>query len=906
MEKLPTSKKKNTEFLALAAEYEGIIIVSQDGEIEQPTLKELHNRLKKGLVPILCNGPEIAQKLGIDPFRCLDILELFAFVYPTSFILPTIRGVAEGLQLAQPNSIERQSETILHATHLLLKRLEKEINSSLLQMLVVMREGGWLWAEIALTNFKKTPKLKWESPINSFQTWKKLNDWQEPSSKSRPEDYPVSKKEALIRLSEMVGIGNNSRFQQREYTKFCTKAFLPQKKKYEPTVIFAEAGTGIGKTLGYIAPASVWAEKNKKSVWISTFTRNLQAQLNTELDFLHPIDEKKNERIVTRKGRENYICLLNFEEAIKTITTTKTNKASSLGIIARWVSKTNDGDIIGGDFPSWLHDLIGHKLVSDLTDRRGECIYSKCNHYKKCFIERSVKRSKKADIVIANHALVMAHAEFRKEKNEKSTRYIFDEGHHLFDVADSTFCYNLTGRVANELREWLIGVNHTAIPRSRGLKKRLEGLITDNEKDKYILRDILTVARQLPSSSWHQRVSEKRPLGITESFLAQVFQHTYFQNPDKSFEYDLEAHTSQLTPELLNTSYKLQITLEKLSQLLLQLTQSLTKKLKTEVDSQNRTRIEALIRHINQNGINQINNWQSMLSDLETSSSEKFIDWFSVKRFSGHDYDVGFHRNWVNPMEPFVNTVIKPAHGILITSATLIDDTNSSKNSMNRLGTEYLNSAPVYNSQLSPFNYAKNTKIIIITDVNRYNLTDVASAYQKLFLASKGGALGLFTAITRLRSVFHQISKPLGLAGLSVLAQHVSTMNTGTLVNIFRSEKNSCLLGTDAVRDGVNVPGQSLRLIVFDRVPWPRASILHKSRRGHFGGMSYDETLTRLKLKQAYGRLIRKATDKGIFIMLDKGLPSRLMSGFPEGVNIERVKLASAISIIEIFFRENQ
>ena len=80
--------------------------------------------------------------------------------------------------------------------------------------------------------------------------------------------------------------------------------------------MLAEAGTGVGKTLGYIAPASLWAEKNEGAVWISTFTRNLQHQIDGELDRLYPDPAAKERRVVLRKGRENYLCLLNFEEAV--------------------------------------------------------------------------------------------------------------------------------------------------------------------------------------------------------------------------------------------------------------------------------------------------------------------------------------------------------------------------------------------------------------------------------------------------------------------------------------------------------------------------------------------------------------------------------------------------------------
>ena len=98
-----------------------------------------------------------------------------------------------------------------------------------------------------------------------------------------------------------------------------------------------------------------------------------------------------------------------------------------------------------------------------------------------------------------------------------------------------------------------------------------------------------------------------------------------------------------------------------------------------------------------------------------------------------------------------------------------------------------------------------------------------------------------------------RIAPVLEADGLLLLAQHVDAMSTATLVDIFRAEEDSCLLGTDAVRDGVDVPGRSLRLIVFDRVPWPRPDILHRARKPVFGGAQYDDRIARLRLRQAYG-----------------------------------------------------
>lgn len=133
---------------------------------------------------------------------------------------------------------------------------------------------------------------------------------------------------------------------------------------------------------------------------------------------------------------------------------------------------------------------------------------------------------------------------------------------------------------------------------------------------------------------------------------------------------------------------------------------------------------------------------------------------------------------------------------------------------------------------------------------------------------------------------------------MPLYGQHVDPVDTATLVDIFRDEMDACLLGTDAVRDGVDVPGDSLRLIVFDRVPWPRPTILHRARRAAFGGRVYDEMLTRLKLSQAYGRLVRRASDRGVFIMLDGQTPTRLLDAFPDGVTVDRIGLAEAVQAV--------
>ena len=111
------------------------------------------------------------------------------------------------------------------------------------------------------------------------------------------------------------------------------------------------------------------------------------------------------------------------------------------------------------------------------------------------------------------------------------------------------------------------------------------------------------------------------------------------------------------------------------------------------------------------------------------------------------------------------------------------------------------------------------------------------------------------------------------------------------------------------MRDGVDVPGRALRLVVFERVPWARPDILHRERRLHLSGgapMLYDDRIARLRLRQAFGRLIRTATDTGVFVLLDRRAPSRLLSGFPEGVTVQRTGLADAVAQTRAFLERVQ
>ncbi|WP_373489326.1 helicase C-terminal domain-containing protein, partial [Blastomonas sp.] len=258
----------------------------------------------------------------------------------------------------------------------------------------------------------------------------------------------------------------------------------------------------------------------------------------------------------------------------------------------------------------------------------------------------------------------------------------------------------------------------------------------------------------------------------------------------------------------------------------------------------------------------------------------------------------GLHRRWLDPGKPLAEVVIKPAHGVLVTSATLKAGDDWAP-ALARSGAVHLERAPEQFEARSPFDYATQAEVLIVTDVKRGDLSALAGAYGRLIEAAGGGALGLFTAIRRLRSVHGRIADRLAQSGLPLYAQHVDPLETGTLVDIFRDDPRASLLGTDSLRDGVDVPGHSLRLVVMEGVPWPKPNILHRARRLAGGGNQYDDMIIRARLAQAFGRLIRRADDRGRFVMLSAAFPSRLLSAFPPGTPVRRVTLAEALQAVQ-------
>ncbi|MEJ5975485.1 ATP-dependent DNA helicase [Novosphingobium sp. PS1R-30] len=842
---------------------------------------------------LMLNAPLVATRLGYPDLSGLDLLELYAFIHPARFVVPTPKGLASALGLPEPHGDDGVPALLQAAAAALLDTCEspdwpeREGAWSVLQSLIRMR---WPWAGPLSSRIAQPERAeRW--------LFSKLPEWEEAPDRPQPAQVTLDEQAVLDRLSLLTGDTAEQRPSQRAYAAETAHAFTPRRREAAPHVLLTQAGTGIGKTLGYLAPASVWSQQSGGTVWVSTFTKALQRQLRRESRRAWPMHRADGSPpVVVRKGRENYLCLLNLEDALQG---GFGGRAAILAqLVARWAAYTQDGDMIGGDLPGWLGTLFRQRGITSLTDRRGECVYAGCPHYRKCFIERAARNSAQADLVIANHALVMVNAARGRDHAARPTRLIFDEGHHVFEAADSTFAAALTGAETIELKRWVLGPERGSKGRRRGLSARLADIASYDEQGAKAIAAAAHAAEALPSDGWLQRLSENLPVGPLEELFAAVRATVYARDESGGQEagYGLETEAAQLEGPFIEMSQAAEAALAELRQPLMRLGLRLEALLEDPpdwLDGPGRARIEGA-RHSLAWRIDLLSAWEALLHRLGGPADPEFVDWLAVDRGDAREFDIGLHRRWLDPMKPFARVVLEPSHGVMVTSATLRDGDNWDP-AIARSGAPHIDVAPRLAAFDSPFDYGAQAEVLIVTDVPKGDIPALAAAYGRLIEATGGGVLGLFTAIRRLRAVYGRIADRLARGGLPLFAQHVDPIDTGTLVDIFRDDPRASLLGTDALRDGVDVPGHSLRLVVMEQVPWPKPSILHRARRLAGGGSAYDDRIIRARLAQAFGRLIRSRADHGHFVVLSSAFPSRLLTAFPPGTPVRRLTLDEAL-----------
>jgi ATP-dependent DNA helicase DinG len=640
-------------------------------------------------------------------------------------------------------------------------------------------------------------------------------------------------------------------------------------------VAMIEAGTGTGKSLAYLLPAAIWAKRNKERVVVSTNTINLQEQLTgKDIPFLQK-HAGLSFKAVLIKGRGNYLCLRKLN-GHKEEPELFPDERSELQAIVEWSGSTSTG--CRDDLGFMPRDEVWEELCCE----GDQCGRTKCKNYSRCYYYSSRRSAASADILVVNHALLMADLALRQQTGFNSTailppfqRLVIDEAHHLEDVATGTLSSQVTRA---GLLKLLGKLQHPRRP-ERGLLPKLSGtLLRENPAIPGDLCAALTKLLEEELMLALPKLAEqagKEMDGIAFALNGHL----------KPVDGGKGEQKLRLTPSVYATEFW-EESLERISSLASRLSTyaaSLARLHKAfrslpEKPAENLAGIILDIKGI----AGRIESAAEVLSGF-AGHSESLCRWFEMKkgtkglvlRLCSSPLDVA----------PSLKSVLfDRLRTVIMTSATLtvggkFDYLGS------RTGISLLPKVRIAELLLaSPFDYSSQVFAGVPADMpepaNRAFEPAAAELIVESLSISRGGAFVLFTSYELLRRIYTRIAPTLEEMGLAPMRQGETGRHQ--LLARFRSTPGGVLFGTDSFWEGVDVQGDALGLVIITRLPFrvPTEPILearseHISASGGDPFMEYTVPQAVIKFKQGFGRLIRSRDDRGGVLILDSRVLSK-------------------------------
>ncbi|MEO8192244.1 MAG: helicase C-terminal domain-containing protein [Gemmatimonadales bacterium] len=628
-----------------------------------------------------------------------------------------------------------------------------------------------------------------------------------------------------------------------------------------------EAGTGVGKSLGYLLPALRWAALHGEPTVVSTNTINLQEQLvRKDLPFLaDALRDEQPVRFALLKGWRNYLCLLRFEQARLVGPTLFADYAGGFDAIADWARDTKDGSVSDMPFPP------SAEVWDEVAAEPDLCIRTECPHYDACFLFQARREAAQAQVVVVNHHLLMSDVAVRRAAGiwdeaaviPAYTRLVIDEGHHLEDAAASHLGETATRRGLQRLMSRLARAQ-SARRAGRGLLAALQERLLKH-RDQLFSSGSLEILNEriLPAVD---AVREKGGVvfDLLEAVLRESSQpvvrltddfadHPVWRAGLGAALTDFVRQSALLADSIALIRQRLEAELER---------DEPTMALVSELRGAGR-RIEALAGAVH--------------GALEAGpDSHKRIRWLEAR---GREGNVGV--TWV-PLDlaPILrDDLFERVKTAVVTSATLSTDSRFEFLSA-RLGVDQLRIPPVTESFPSPFDFRTQALLAIPTDTPPPNV-DPAGHFRAVIRmvddftqASDGGIFVLFTSHKDVKQAAIEL-RARGVAAERPLLVHGED-SRDALVTRFRESGRAVLLGTSSYWEGVDVAGHALRGLLIAKLPFrvptepiTAANCEAIAERGGDPFAEYMVPHAALRLKQGFGRLIRSTTDRGAIIIAD-------------------------------------
>ena len=646
---------------------------------------------------------------------------------------------------------------------------------------------------------------------------------------------------------------------------------------YERNAVAAiEAGTGIGKSFAYLVPALYYAfdDESDRTV-IATSTINLQKQLlEKDLPTLFRA-LGKDCRIAIAVGRNNYLCLRRLAELVRDNELYAYDGVSEVSKLNSFAAETENG--LRTEVPGRLDYQVWSSVCSDSDFCQG----GKCPYFNECFYFKAKKKLADASIIICNHHLLFVDSNTRYENSigydedailPPFRHLVVDEAHnmerHATDLFTSTYSSYSLRRQMDHIYD------------NRGIKGIGSGRILDDLlpfcTDRNLYQEILDFYVLVRAKADTQNMAVLNLLDYNK--LAHLL-------CTKKNMARIIAEIGPAAQEVVDNGGRLLARLNSFAS-------------KLDIDDSQKFRADELLVHINR--ISDIIGLLGTFMDLPKWNDD--IHYLDIEQHAGNRY-VTFNIAPLEVSDVLADALFRKLDSVICTSATM-DLHDDFAYWCSGVGLPVQGKAFIHKVYDSPFDYRSRLMLLTPYDTptfTRENEDEYAAftceTVYNAVSSSGGGALVLFTSFRLMDYVYERLKPRFAVMGLNTLRQ--GDADRYALLEQFKEDTDSVLFATDSFWEGVDAPGNTLRMVIITKLPFrmpddpiykARYAKLEEDGKSGFYSLSLPDAT--MRLKQGYGRLMRHTTDKGIVLILDsrivsKGYGAMMLRSLPESYHPE-------------------